>query len=172
MSNVRVLRSARTVKNFGVSVMAMLVLLTGLFGSASSAQAAPQDAPQDAPTSAGATIVSIAYKYNGSRYRYGGTSPSGFDCSGFVYYVYRQAGIAIGRDTNSQYNSGTRVSFNNLQPGDIVLFSNTYRRGLSHAAIYIGGGKIIHAVNESVGVTVSNLNSSYWRSHFTTGVRP
>ncbi len=168
MSNVRVLRSTRTVKNFGISIMAMLVLLTGLFGSVSSAQAAPEEAP----AGAGATIVSIAYKYNGYRYRYGGSSPSGFDCSGFVYYVYRQAGIAIGRDTNAQYNSGTRVSFNNLQPGDIVLFSNTYRRGLSHAAIYIGGGKIIHAVNESVGVTVSNLNSSYWRSHFTTGVRP
>jgi peptidoglycan endopeptidase LytE len=148
--------------------MAMIVLLTGLFGSVSAAQAAPQGAP----ASAGASIVSIAYKYNGYRYRYGGSSPSGFDCSGFVYYVYRQAGISIGRDTNSQYNSGTHVSFNNLQPGDIVLFSNTYRRGLSHAAIYIGGGKVIHAVNESVGVTVSDLNSSYWRSHFTTGIRP
>ncbi|MDQ5865810.1 MAG: C40 family peptidase [Chloroflexota bacterium] len=168
MSDVQVLRSTRTFKSIGVSVMAMLVLLTGLFGSVSSTQAAPQAAPANA----GATIVSVAYKYNGYRYRYGGASPSGFDCSGFVYYVYKQAGISIGRDTNSQYNSGTRVGFNNLQPGDIVLFSNTYRRGLSHAAIYIGGGKIIHAVNENVGVTVSNLNSSYWRSHFTTGVRP
>jgi peptidoglycan DL-endopeptidase CwlO len=164
MSDVQVLRPTRTFKNIGVSVMAMLVLLTGLFGSVSSTQSAPANA--------GATIVSVAYKYNGYRYRYGGASPAGFDCSGFVYYVYKQAGISIGRDTNAQYNSGTRVSFSNLQPGDIVLFSNTYRRGLSHAAIYVGGGKIIHAVNESVGVTVSNLNSSYWRSHFTTGVRP
>ncbi|MDQ3929074.1 MAG: C40 family peptidase [Chloroflexota bacterium] len=168
MFKVQVARSTRTFKSISVSVMAMIVLLAGMFGSVSSAKAAPEDAP----ASAGAAIVSIAYKYNGYRYRYGGSSPSGFDCSGFVYYVYRQAGISIGRDTNSQYNSGTRVSFNNLQPGDIVLFSNTYRRGLSHAAIYIGGGQIIHAVNESVGVTVSNLNSSYWRSHFTTGVRP
>ncbi|HEX8597489.1 MAG TPA: C40 family peptidase [Chloroflexia bacterium] len=168
MSDVQVLRPTRTFKSIGVSVMAMLVLLTGLFGSVSSTQAAPQTAPANA----GATIVSLAYQYNGYRYRYGGASPSGFDCSGFVYYVYKQAGISIGRDTNSQYNSGTRVSFGNLQPGDIVLFSNTYRRGLSHAAIYIGGGKIIHAMNESTGVTVSSLNSSYWRSHFTTGVRP
>ena len=164
MSDVQVLRPTRTFKNIGVSVMAMIVLLTGLFGSVSSTQAAPANA--------GATVVSVAHKYNGYRYRYGGASPAGFDCSGFVYYVYKQAGISIGRDTNAQYNSGTHVSFSNLQPGDIVLFSNTYRRGLSHAAIYIGGGKIIHAVNESVGVTVSNLNSSYWRSHFTTGVRP
>ena len=165
MSNVQVLRSTRTFKSFGVSLMAMLVLVTGLFGSVSAAQAAPAEG-------LGSRVVSVAYKYNGYRYRYGGSSPAGFDCSGFVYYVYKQAGYTIGRDTNAQYNSGTRVSFNNLQPGDIVLFSNTYRRGLSHAAIYIGGGKIIHAVNESVGVTVSNLNSSYWRSHFTTGVRP
>ncbi len=164
MSNVQALRSTRTFKNFGISLMAILVLLTGLFGSVSSAQAAP--------AGLGDRVVSLAYKYNGHRYRYGGASPSGFDCSGFVYYVYKQAGYTIGRDTNAQYSSGTRVGFNNLQPGDIVLFSNTYRRGLSHAAIYIGGGKIIHAVNENTGVTISNLNSSYWRSHFTTGVRP
>ena len=165
MSDVQALRSTRTFKSLGVTLMAMLVLVTGLFGSVSSAQAAPAQ-------SLGDRVVSTAFKYNGYRYRYGGASPSGFDCSGFVYYVYKQAGYTVGRDTNAQYNSGTRVGFSQLQPGDIVLFSNTYRRGLSHAAIYIGGGKIIHAVNESVGVTVSNLNSSYWRSHFTTGVRP
>ena len=165
MSSVQAARSTRTFKTLGASLMAMLILVTGLFGSVSSAQAAPAEG-------LGSRVVGVAYKYNGYRYRYGGASPSGFDCSGFVYYVYKQAGYTVGRDTNSQYNSGTRVSFSNLQPGDIVLFSNTYRRGLSHAAIYIGGGKIIHAVNESVGVTVSNLNSSYWRSHFTTGVRP
>ena len=165
MSSVQTVRSTRTFKNLGATLMAMLILVTGLVGSVSSAQAAPAEG-------LGSRVVGVAYQYNGYRYRYGGASPSGFDCSGFVYYVYKQAGYTIGRDTNAQYNSGTRVGFNSLQPGDIVLFSNTYRRGLSHAAIYIGGGKIIHAVNESVGVTVSNLNSSYWRSHFTTGVRP
>lgn len=168
MSNVRALRSTSTLKVYAGSLLALLVLVTGLFGNVSSAQAATPAAP----TSVGERAVSIASQFNGYRYRYGGASPSGFDCSGLIYYTYKQLGITLGRDTRALYNSGTRVGFNALQPGDIVLFSNTYRPGISHAAIYMGGGRIIHAVNESTGVTISNLNSSYWRSKFTTGVRP
>jgi cell wall-associated NlpC family hydrolase len=111
-------------------------------------------------------------RYVGYRYRFGGTSPSGFDCSGFVYYVFNKAGISMGRDMYSQLGSGPRISSSNLRPGDILFFSNTYKRGLSHAGIYIGNGKFVHAENESTGVAVSALWSSYWAAHYTTAVRP
>src|SRR5207244_7967951 len=88
--------------------------------------------------SLGASIVTIAMRYIGARYRFGGMSPSGFDCSGFVCYVVNKAGRGISRDMYSQIGSGARVSSNDLQPGDLLFFSNTYKRGLSHAGIYIG----------------------------------
>ena len=76
---------------------------------------------------------------------WGGTSPGGFDCSGFVWYVFRKAGDPIPRDMWGQYQSGSRVSQANLQPGDVVFFAGTYEAGLSHDGIYIGGGRFIHA---------------------------
>jgi cell wall-associated NlpC family hydrolase len=124
-----------------------------------------------APTSRGQAIVSVAVRYVGYRYRFGGASPSGFDCSGFVYYVLNRAGVPVGRNMYAQLNSGSRVSTSKLQPGDLVFFSGTYKRGLSHAGIYIGNGKFVNAANESTGVTVSNLWSNYWASHFTAAVR-
>ena len=165
MSYVQTVRSTRTFKNLGATLMAMLILLTGLVGSVSSAQAAPAEG-------LGSRVVGVAYKYNGYRYRYGGASPSGFDCSGFVYYVMKSVGYPVARTIPGQIGSGSRVSSKDLQPGDLVFFSNTYKRGLSHAGIYIGNGKFVHAQNESTGVVVSNLWSSYWAAHYTTAVRP
>ncbi|HEX9989470.1 MAG TPA: SH3 domain-containing protein [Chloroflexia bacterium] len=118
------------------------------------------------------SIVNTAMKYVGYRYRFGGSSPSGFDCSGFVYYVMKSVGMPVARTIPGQIGSGSRVSSKDLQPGDLVFFSNTYKRGLSHAGIYIGNGKFVHAQNESTGVVVSNLWSSYWAAHYTTAVRP
>ena len=93
----------------------------------------------------------------GSRYRYGGSSPrTGFDCSGFVYYVMQASGISVGRSAAAQYNSGRRVSTGELQPGDMVFFSNTYKRGISHAGIYIGGGKFVHAETEVLMAEMPN----------------
>lgn len=119
----------------------------------------------------GPSIVSIAMRYVGYRYRFGGTTPAGFDCSGFVYYVVNKAGRNISRDMYAQLGSGTRVSSSNLQPGDLLFFSGTYKGGLSHAGIYIGNGKFVHAENESTGVTVSELWSAYWAAHYTAAVR-
>lgn len=121
----------------------------------------------------GSATVNAAMRYLGYRYVYGGTSPRGFDCSGFVYYVMnRVMGMSMSRDMYSELNSGPRVSSDNLRPGDIVFFVGTYKRGLSHAGIYIGNGRFIHAENESTGVTISDLWSSYWRAHYYTAVRP
>ena len=121
----------------------------------------------------GQAVVATAMKYLGARYSFGGSSPStGFDCSGFVYYVLNSAGEPIARDIVSQLNSGPRVSTSELRPGDLVFFSNTYKPGLSHSGIYVGNGKFINAENERTGVVISELWSSYWASHFTAAVRP
>jgi cell wall-associated NlpC family hydrolase len=117
-------------------------------------------------------VVSLALKYVGAYYVMGGVGPRGFDCSGFVYYILNHSGVRMSRDMYAQWTSGTHISSNNLQPGDLVFFSNTYKRGLSHVAIYIGNGRIVHAENESTGVTISDLWSSYYSSHYTGAVRP
>jgi len=119
----------------------------------------------------GSSFVSVALTYVGSRYRFGGMSPKGFDCSGFVAYVFTKAGKPMSRDMSTQIRSGTRVSTKDLQPGDLLFFSNTYKRGLSHVGIYIGNGRFVHAENESTGVTVSSVWSAYWAAHYAAAVR-
>jgi cell wall-associated NlpC family hydrolase len=136
-------------------------------------QAAQTSQASTNASSTGDTAVSIAMQYLGYRYVYGGSSPRGFDCSGLVYYVYHtRMGMAVGRDTDAQLGSGTRVTRANLQPGDILIFANTYKAGPSHAGIYIGGGRFIHAENESTGVVISSLSTSYWANHYYSAVRP
>src|SRR5579884_1167843 len=101
----------------------------------------------------------------------GGMTPAGFDCSGFVYYVHRQTGIPLSRGMMGQFTAGPHISKDELQPGDIVFFSNTYMPGLSHDGIYIGGGKFIHASDESTGVTITSLSSAYWASRYSGATR-
>lgn len=119
----------------------------------------------------GQSIVSIALRYNGFPYRFGASGPRAFDCSGFIYYVVNQAGKRIARTMPGQIAAGTRVASKDLQPGDLVFFSNTYKPGLSHAGIYVGNGKFIHAQNESTGVLISSMWTAYWASRYTTAVR-
>lgn len=111
------------------------------------------------------TIVANAKKFLGTPYVWGGSTPSGFDCSGFAQYVMRMSGITLPRTTTEQYNVGTYVAKSDLQPGDLVFLQNTYRAGISHVGIYIGDGKMIHA-SSSKGVTTSNLSSSYYVEHY------
>lgn len=101
-------------------------------------------------------IVSIAYSLVGSPYRSGGNSPSGFDCSGFVQYVYAQAGKSISRTSGTQAGEGVGVSYSNAQPGDIISWGHGGR--VTHSSIYIGNGKMIHAANYGTGVIVSNIS--------------
>ena len=114
----------------------------------------------------GADIVATAKKYLGAPYKYGGKSPSGFDCSGFVYYVYRSLGIKISRTQATMYKQGTPVSKSDLQPGDLVFFQNTYKAGISHVGIYVGNGKFIHSPSSGKVVSYANLNSKYYVNHY------
>lgn len=111
------------------------------------------------------TIVANAKKLLGTPYVWGGMSTNGFDCSGFVKYVFAQSGITLPRTTESQVTVGTYISKSDLQPGDLVFLQNTYRTGVSHVGIYIGDGKMIHS-SSSKGVTTSSLSSSYYVQHY------
>lgn len=110
-------------------------------------------------------IISTAKRYIGVPYVWGGSSPSGFDCSGFTQYVFKQHGITIPRTTTEQYKLGSYVSKSNLLPGDLVFLQNTYREGISHVGIYVGDGKMIHA-SSSKGVVISDLSTSYYVKHY------
>ena len=114
----------------------------------------------------GTQVVSLATQLVGAPYAFGGASPSGFDCTGFVMWVYSQFGVSLPHNEAGQLNSGASVGADDLQPGDVVVFANTYRAGLSHAGIFIGDGKFVHAGDERQGVLVSNLWDSYWGPRF------
>jgi cell wall-associated NlpC family hydrolase len=127
----------------------------------------PTVAVQVMATTFGDRVVAIAKRYLGYRYRSGGILPrTGFDCSGFTYYVFKTAGRPISRSLSVQRWSGVPVSRWSLKPGDLVFFKNTYRTGLSHVGIYVGAGKFINAQSERVGVAIASLGSRYWSSHY------
>lgn len=120
----------------------------------------------------GANIVACAQKYLGYKYVSGGSSPStGFDCSGFTSYVYKQCGISISRSSSAQASNGTAVSKSNLQPGDLVIFNNRANTSIGHVGIYIGGNTFIHAGNSGTGVITTSLSDSYYQSRYVTGRR-
>lgn len=117
-----------------------------------------------APVS-GAGLLSIAAGYIGTPYVFGGTSPGGFDCSGLVYYALSKIGYPAARTAAGQYNMGYYVSRDELIPGDLVFFANTYTSGISHVGIYAGGGQFLHAPGDGQTVCYSSL-SGYWSSHY------
>ena len=101
-------------------------------------------------------LVSIAYSYLGYPYVGGGNSPSGFDCSGFVQFVYSQVGTWISRSTSTQIYDGYAVSYDDMQPGDIIVWGYSWGQP-THSAMYVGDGMMIHAANPSTGVILSNV---------------
>jgi peptidoglycan DL-endopeptidase CwlO len=110
-----------------------------------------------APPSRYGGVVGIAMQYLGIPYVWGGSSPSGFDCSGFAMYVYAQVGVSLPHHAASQYNYGVPVSYDQLAPGDLVFFN-----GLGHMGIYIGGGQFIHAPHSGDVVKISSLSDSWY----------
>lgn len=138
----------------------------GLIGPATYAALLGRDMPEISRsiTSVARRIISTSMDYIGVPYVFGGTSPYGFDCSGYVQYVFAKAGVSLPRTADVQYEVGTPISTTDLVPGDLVFFS-TYTYGASHVGIYVGEGNFIHA-SSSQGVTISSLSSAYYSSHY------
>lgn len=111
------------------------------------------------------TVVATALEYRGVPYVFGGTDPTGFDCSGFVRYVYERHGTQLPREVRDQYRTGRRVDVNQVQAGDLLFFQ-TVTRGASHVGLAIGGGQFVHAPSSRGVVRVERYDSSYWASRF------
>lgn len=112
------------------------------------------------------SVVTAAYSFLGYRYTYAGASPeTGFDCTGFVYYIYSLFGKKVGRSSGDIIYSGTGVSIDNMMPGDIIVWSTRADNGPTHAALYVGDGMMIHAANPSQGVILSSIEGWARNSH-------
>ena len=121
----------------------------------------------DEYTSAAEQLVDEALSYLGIRYRFGGTSPAtGFDCSGLVLNVFRNAvGLDLPRTASEMASLGDKIGKHDLKPGDLVFF-NTMRRTFSHVGIYLGDGKFVHAPSSGGKVRVENISTAYWTKRF------
>lgn len=108
-----------------------------------------------------AEAARVATRYVGAPYRWGGSSPSGFDCSGLVSYSFTRVGITLPRTVAEQFQEGVRVSRRELRPGDVVFFD-----GLRHNGIYIGNGRFVHAARSARAVMVSRLDGPWYRAHW------
>ena len=111
-------------------------------------------------------VVQVAESYAGSRYVSGGSSPSGFDCSGFTQYVYGKCGVTLSRTSYTQATQGTAVSKSELQPGDLLLFHYYGSSSIGHVGIYVGNGKFIHAANSNRGVVYDSIESGYYADNY------
>jgi cell wall-associated NlpC family hydrolase len=155
-----------------VRLLLAVVLPAALFGTVLTPA---QPAAAAATAARGAAVARLALRYVGYRYVWGGASPRGFDCSGLVMYVYGRVGVRLPHSQRVQFSSryGTIIrSMAALRTGDIVYFRNTNGPGLTHAAIYVGNGRIVSANNPRQGVRLENLHARYWTAHYAGGMRP
>lgn len=111
------------------------------------------------------TLMVISRRLIGIRYRWGGTTPAGFDCSGFLYYVFGRMGVELPRTTYSMFTTGAPVPRDELQVGDIVFFQ-TLRPGPSHAGVYLGDGRFIHSSSGIGRVTITPMNHRYYSPRY------
>ena len=125
----------------------------------------PADAARTFTVREPAAVISTALSFRGIPYRNGGSDPSGFDCSGFVQYVYSMHGTGLPREVHSQFRSGREVDRKDVKLGDLVFFE-TVSRGASHVGLAIGGDEFVHAPSSRGVVRIEKLTSSYWASRF------
>ena len=145
-------------KNFKATLIALLTALTIFLSPLGVADAS-------AANITSSQLSEEAKKYIGIKYRSAGTTTSGFDCSGYVQYVYKKLGVSLPRTSKSMYSTGTAVKKNSLKSGDLVFF-NTSGKGVSHVGIYLGNGKFIHS-SSSKGVSIASISDPYyWGSRY------
>jgi cell wall-associated NlpC family hydrolase len=149
---------------FNSLTLVLLLLLAGLSGCASTP---PETA---APPAVHQPVLDIAVSGLGTPYRYGGSTPRGFDCSGLVYYAYYKTGIRIPRSTMAQYRHARPVALKNLQPGDLVFFRSAHR-SVSHVGIYADNARFIHAPSRGRVVSYDSLNDPYWKKRLVAAGR-
>ncbi|MFT9600092.1 NlpC/P60 family protein [Mesobacillus sp.] len=126
--------------------------------------AAVANASTPKPADYKAKAISVAKSNLGVKYKWGGNTTSGFDCSGLVTYSYGKAGVKLPRTASEMYSkAGTKVS--SLQPGDLLFYATSGGKKVTHVAIYIGNGQMIHSAT-SKGVSIASINNSYWKPRF------
>ena len=178
------------------AVVAMLLTTAGLVAGCASSGAVPRPFPvpgggestRPAPNPSGGAlpegdplppigeaealaVAGTALSLRGAPYRNGGTTPAGFDCSGFVQYVYRLHGVAVPRETREQFRLGRSLRRGDLVPGDLVFFT-TVAPGASHVGIVIGPDQFVHAPSERGVVRVERLSADYWNRRYVGARRP
>lgn len=134
--------------------------------TSSRSQEEPRSATTTTAQASSNNVVQVAESYEGSRYVSGGSSPSGFDCSGFTQYVYGKCGITLSRTSYTQATQGTAVGKSELQPGDLLLFHYYGSSSIGHVGIYVGNGKFIHAANSNRGVVYDSIESGYYADNY------
>lgn len=158
-----------------------LVTTTAPAGSTPAATPSRQATSTVSPTPAGApasvanrgnAVVAEALRYLGAPYLYGGATPAGWDCSGFIFYVYKQFGVTLPRSTQAQYAVGQALRPDEIKAGDIVYFANTAGPGITHNGIALGDGRFVHARDVGFGTVISSLADSYWSAHYAGARRP
>jgi cell wall-associated NlpC family hydrolase len=145
------------VRCFRVIGVLALISVAGCASGASKPSPDPAGASTP-PTRSQSRIVATALKYVGAPYARGGSSPAGFDCSGFVMFVYGRHGVALPHSAEAQYRLGSPVPRDMLQPGDLVFFDR-----LGHSGIYIGDARFVHATKPGDVVKVSRIDESWYR---------
>ena len=155
MTTARTSFARRSFRGVAVAAIAGAGIALSPLPASAHTVAPAASASATAASGAAQTAVNTALAQVGDRYVYGATGPNSFDCSGLTSFAYKAAGVAIPRTSKAQAGFGTPVSRANLQPGDLVFFYSP----VSHAAMYIGNGKIVHALNASKPVQVMNLDS-------------
>ena len=126
---------------------------------------------EDITSDLGKQIVEYAKEYLGCKYVSGGTTPKGFDCSGFTQYVYAHFGISITRTSKTQAKDGEYIEKNELQLGDLVIFNNDSNSSVGHVGIYVGDNSFIHAANPKKGVVITSLSNSYYEARYVSSRR-
>jgi len=121
--------------------------------------------PAMPPAGDGYAIAGTALALRGAPYRNGGSDPAGFDCSGFIWYVFGQHGVHVARTVGELFREGTEVSADAMQPGDLIFFS-TQGSGASHVGMAIGGDEFVHAPSSRGEVRVERLTAAYWASRY------